>query len=233
MKLETNQSVYVIFNPELNITKIGVSATVQNRLSALRCESGCDLQLVYHTDPIVAANIFEGRVHAILADKKKSGEWFRVDPQEAVAIVKDVVRDATIDTIVTDYLAGHTITFIANKMRVTRQAVISKLKTYGIYGGRYRRMRITGSEAASQTIEKKLVYLTASEVETWDDVLSPDVIKPTRALARVAQNIYFDDPMYKIRIYHPTRGWIEGCVDNIDRAKAYIEYIKNGGTPKY
>lgn len=232
MKLETSQSLYVVFNPELNITKIGISANVQARLSSLRGDSGCDLQLIYYSSPISAAAVFEGRAHEILADKRKIGEWFNVDPQEAVRVVKGVVEDAMVDSIVTEHLSGRTITDIAGDRGVTRQAIISKLKTYGVYGrGRYRNLGIVplGVEKESATPP---INPSPSYSDEWGDIKILDGSKHVGKLDRVAPNIYSSELGYRIKIYLPMRGWIEAIADSLDRARAYVDYLKSGGEIK-
>lgn len=235
MKLETSQSLYVVFNPELNITKIGISANVQARLSSLRGDSGCDLQLIYYSSPISAAAVFEGRAHEILADKRKIGEWFNVDPQEAVRVVKGVVEDAMVDSIVTEHLSGRTITDIASDRGVTRQAIISKLKTYGVYGrGRYRNLGILplGVEKESVTLSAPPINTSPSYSDEWGDIKISDGSKHVGKLDRVAPNIYSNELGYRIKIYLPMRGWIEATADSLDRARAYVDYLRSGGEIK-
>lgn len=235
MKLGSSQSLYVVFNPELNITKVGISTNVQARLSAMRADSGCDLQLIYYSDPISAATVFEGRAHEILADKRKLGEWFNIDPQEAVEVVKGVIKDATIDSIVIEHLSGRTITDIARDRGVTRQAIISKLKTYGVYGrGRYRNIGVVPFSVRRESAPPSPAppKPAPSYPEGWGDVKMLEGSRHLGKLDRVAPNIYSDGTGYRIKIYLPGRGWIEAATNNLDRAKAYAEYLKAGGEIK-
>lgn len=235
MKLGTNQSLYVVFNPELNITKIGISTNVQARLSSLRGDSGCDLQLIYYSSPISAAAIFEGRAHEILAGKRKMGEWFNVDPEEAVRVVKEVVEDAMIDSIVTEYLSRRTITDIARDRGVTRQAIISKLKTYGVYGrGRYRNLGVVPFSVREESLTPSAPPSRPSPScpGDWEDIKILEGSRHVGKLDRVAPNIYSGESGYRIKIYLPAKGWIEASADSLDRAKAYVDYLKSGGEIK-
>lgn len=131
MKLNKSQSIYVLYNPVLNITKIGISENINKRKRDLECACGCELELHYNTTHILNAITFESLCHSKLAEKRRIGEWFDVSPEEATTVVQTIIETAVIDPIVTAYGEGVSISKIANTHGVTRQAIIAKLIDYG------------------------------------------------------------------------------------------------------
>jgi hypothetical protein len=134
MKLEKTQCVYVIHNPEINITKIGISDNAERRMRDLQNACGCELILFYNTEHLYDAQRYETSAHEALAEKRRVGEWFNVSPEEAMAVVKNVTQEAQKDRILEDYKNGISISKIASDRNVSRQAIISRLETYGVRG---------------------------------------------------------------------------------------------------
>jgi|SRR6185437_16308855 len=81
------QSIYVV-RSEIGPVKVGLSGQPKWRLSTLQVGSPTPLHL--HFSAVVdedASLDLEERAHAILAAHRKSGEWFGVSADEAVAAV--------------------------------------------------------------------------------------------------------------------------------------------------
>ena len=76
--------VYVIHAVGTNRVKIGFTQRIAERLSDLQTGSPFPLELVgYHN----ASLGFEQRLHEQLKDRRCIGEWFEIEPQEALSIV--------------------------------------------------------------------------------------------------------------------------------------------------
>lgn len=134
MKITKASCMYVILNPELNIVKIGISENPQKRLESLSYACGCALKLSYNTLPLKNARKNEAKCHEEFRDKRRIGEWFDVSVVSAVKYVKELEASIDIDIFVSKYISEKkSLVEIASEYKVTRQAVVKRLKTYGIY----------------------------------------------------------------------------------------------------
>ncbi|WP_376960079.1 GIY-YIG nuclease family protein [Azospirillum sp. A26] len=85
-----SKSVYVI-GPESGPLKIGISSDINKRLAALQTGSADKLSVHYSTDiPDGKARAVEAAAHAMLRERRKSGEWFDITLDEA----QDAIREA-------------------------------------------------------------------------------------------------------------------------------------------
>ena len=123
MKLEKVQSVYVMYNPEINITKIGISEDVNIRCQSLRSAVGCDIQVKYHTEPITNALIIESKAHEHFNDCRRLGEWFNLSPDQAIKYIKSLNYLFNVDPIIKEYIKGLPVSTIAAQFKVSRQAI--------------------------------------------------------------------------------------------------------------
>jgi hypothetical protein len=78
--------VYVIAGDH-GLTKIGISNDPAARLASLQTGSPFHLRIAHVAPAGGHAFEIEQEAHAILADKRQSGEWFRVSPEIAIAAV--------------------------------------------------------------------------------------------------------------------------------------------------
>ena len=78
---ESISKLYVIYNEDVNIYKIGVSNKVNKRLKALQCASGCELELVMKSKKIKAYAL-ESYFHFIFKKKRTFGEWFKLNDSD-------------------------------------------------------------------------------------------------------------------------------------------------------
>lgn len=221
MKLEQNKSVYVIHNPEFGITKIGISSNADFRLISLQCAAGCELRMIYKTPPIEDAKTYETLIHEALTEKRKLGEWFNVDPEEAEGVVRRITSSAHEDKIVSAYLKGDSITAIAERNNVSRQAILNRLRVYGIYE-EGRPIICSPSRHKERVVEDE----APSMEEDWSDIRFQDEVTTGR-MTRVEANINFDGSLYEINIYIPGAGFIKAYSKDIQRAREYILHLKN------
>lgn len=213
MKLIQSQSVYVIYNPSLNITKIGISINVNKRKCILECACGCELLLHYNTMHIYEAEKIEIKAHEYFKDKRKKGEWFNISPCDAEEKIKELIVNAIIDPMVTDYLAGVSITKIAEERNVSRQAILLRLSYYGyreiLESNNTRKKRSWKAipekcPANINCIEERLII---SEPKKEENIFLDNKLPllPVTKLKRIEPNINFNGEWYQIVKY------INGC----------------------
>lgn len=80
--------VYIIQNTATKNIKIGVATNPSDRLSQLQTGSDVDLKLIYTSG--VCSNSFEieSTCHNHFKDSHVRGEWFRVEPSEAISFLE-------------------------------------------------------------------------------------------------------------------------------------------------
>lgn len=89
-KAEGVNYLYVIFNPDNNLFKIGITCNLKKRLKQLRSQSGCNLTIVQsfasntEIDPCVT--FVEKKLHEYYKNKRVSGEWFKLSFRDNVEI---------------------------------------------------------------------------------------------------------------------------------------------------
>lgn len=195
---ESEQCIYVIHNKEFNISKIGISTTPERRKMDLQIGCGCLLDVCYTSIYIKDAVYYEGLVHDHFKDKCKMGEWFNIQPEEAIPVIKDVLKAALSDNIINSYNNGLSITKIAKDYGVTRQAIIGKLKRYGVHKTKMTETIITPKQRQAPTpkpindvLNKTNIYLDDNEIPICKD----------REMKRIEPNIYYNNEWYKIVLY--------------------------------
>jgi len=77
----TKKHIYIIHNPALNLTKIGITDNITRRKRQLECASGCKLDIVFHTEQINKAKVIEQSLHEHFRNKRVEGEYFNVLPE--------------------------------------------------------------------------------------------------------------------------------------------------------
>ena len=82
--------LYVIFNKNTLLYKIGVTNNIKNRFTQLKNQSGCNLHLVFEIRFECGYDenktIAEAYLHNYFKDKRRSGEWFNLDARDLVQI---------------------------------------------------------------------------------------------------------------------------------------------------
>lgn len=92
------KSVYVMVSDQLGITKIGIASDPEVRRRMLQDASGIKLRLVHASEQRVDARAVEAAAHKLLHEKRKTGEWFDVTLEDAVAAIQEAA-DAVDDKI--------------------------------------------------------------------------------------------------------------------------------------
>jgi len=213
MKLNGTQCVYVIYNPELNITKIGISDNVSVRKTALEASCGCRLTLHYNTKHIINARDYEMKIHDRLSDKRKLGEWFNILPEEAIEVVKEITNSAKEDPIIIKYKNGDSISKIADYYNVSRQAIIYRLRDYGI-------------KKVKEVIERTIAEPIKPKMNCINYLDEEKPLLPLHKLKRLGPNIYFNEEWYQVNMYY-NGSFIYAYSKNIDKANDFIKQTMN------
>lgn len=206
MKIERSQSVYVVFNPDTNRTKVGVSENMRQRLSNLIADSGCKLQLIYNTVRILNAEFYESKIHERLKEYNYLGEWFTLDCNKIKEIVISETKNATVDSIVRQYSEGATIPELMGMSGMSRSGIVKHLKLSNEWN--------KNDTNKSVTIEIKKPNLMKDGITSGYD-------------KRVEQNIYTNNNNEKFvyRIY-VNRIFKERFFDTLEQCRRY----KNNAT---
>lgn len=223
MKLIKNKCVYVIHNPRLQMTKIGISDNPNQRLYTLKFSSGCELDMIYHTEPIDRAEEFEKKAHARFQDRRGIGEWFNITPAEAEAAVKEITKESKTDEIVLSYKNGESIQSIATKFKVSRQAILARLRTYGVYD------TYKTSRDIKPYQQLRIPTRKEAEIEHNEDLNIKYIDELKRrpgTMKRVEPNISFDGTIYEMSIYISGVGFTQAYADDIDTAREYVARMK-------
>ena len=248
MKLDRTQCVYVIHNPELNITKIGISENAERRLKDLQCACGCELVLFYNTEHLYNATLYESLSHTKLAEKRKIGEWFSVSPEEAMSVVIDVTKKAPKDSILNEYKNGIPISRIASKRGVSRQAIISRLSLYGMRMGDDMLLKHKNKPQRHKRYDIKPEHVNApiKQIQQQPNITEPTEINieqnripkerfldedraqlPLFKLKRIEPNIYYNGEWYQTSFYSEGE-FCHGYTKDLEKARQYIVNLKKG-----
>ena len=85
-----HKSVYVIYNPSLNITKVGISNNVIERKNSIVSASGCHVSILYKSPTIYNSAMIERDIHNKFSMFKTVGEWFSVNPSLILNYIKTI-----------------------------------------------------------------------------------------------------------------------------------------------
>jgi site-specific recombinase XerC len=115
------RNVYVVYNPLSKLTKIGMSGRLNHRINFLSMENGVRLELRYNTLPCINSDMIENSMHKYFKDHRTLGEWFDIDPDDAVNKLKEYT--VQLPEIVQDYLNGLSIKELSIKYSKSRQYI--------------------------------------------------------------------------------------------------------------
>ena len=212
MILEKSRVVYLIHNPELNITKIGIASNVNTRFCGLRVASGCDLSLYYQSTPIINASMVEKIMHKTFEPDKKLGEWYYTNPEILKEKLISLVNEfGTGDEVVSMYLRVISITNIANANNVTRQAIMRKIKALGVEG-----MQDGEKTSDSEPFE----YVDSVYIDIKKE------FKYAYLFKKIEPNLYKSDNYFKVSIYAGKRMNERYFISETDARKC-LEYFKS------
>jgi transposase-like protein len=232
IRLEYARNIYVIYNPELNITKVGISEDVNKRKRVLETESGCNLLLHYISPLLTDAREMEMAVHKVLFKKRKIGEWFHVTPVEAEAAVKDIIVAAKIDPIVLAYQGGETISKIARDHGVSRTAILKRLAKAMVYDKDRKEIKkkLTAPKWVDELIDNGLHSMIEEKEtpvnNTNHTILLDDDIKkePGGRWVRTEKNINFNGEVYQGIVFKDKR-FTTVYSANIQKVREYLKSL--------
>jgi len=181
MKIRDTRKVYLIWNTEVEKMKIGISRNVKSRIRALRSIVGCELELYYATKFIGEFFELEGYMHEYFKDYRIMGEWFKIDKTIVLNVLKDAEMEYLECEIVKMFNGGLNATKIADKLGVSRTAVVKNLKSKGFH------IKNKVNKAEKRVLEKAP---TAEEFfkKQKEDVIKKDAVTKLNIAAMVARN---------------------------------------------
>lgn len=248
--------LYVIYNPTTKLTKVGMSENVGKRKKDLEGACGVPLELKYATEHLLCPAKYETDAHIKLHEHRMLGEWFNVDPSLAIRAVECVIIDATQDPVVEQYKRGDSISSIAKDAGVTRQAILSRLKGYGLYNNNG---KIPEQISVRHVKGREIVTTKISDETEWDvsNIVGIDQIPkrklekvddkcraeskrdehifldeiqpqlPIKNLKRLEPNVGFNGEWYRASVYFDG-AFINGYSQNIEKIRHFIAEIKSG-----
>lgn len=232
MKIENGRCVYLMFNPLTKLTKIGVSDNVEARKTSLEMASGCRLEIIYTTKHLLCGEKYEADAHKALSQYRVLGEWFNLPShKDAIATIESLVSSATEDLIVENYKKGMSISNIARDYEVTRQAILARLKKYGVYdanGHIYERDPLTINPNSIIKPKANTVQHISTIDDAFDDLtyLDGEIPElPLKNLKRLEPNINYNGEWYQISIFRANE-FIYSYTRDINKARAYLQGIK-------
>ena len=212
LKTKTYGVVYVVYNYEFDMCKIGITTDMPQRLLNLMHGSGCDLNLLYTTPPILNYSSVEKTAHDFFKDKRRQyGEWFNMDGSKAAIFISKMIDSRDIHPICIMYKEGKTISELSSLYSVSRAYIIKILKNWNIY------KRERSVIFKTDKIYKKNKSLTNSNV--------PAKYRRASKFKRIAENLYKHeiDSVYKTKVFK--NGELIECFFT-DEEKAF-ESLKN------
>lgn len=81
------QRVYVM-ESEIGLVKLGISENPEARCRTIQGTTGIRLKLAHSGDGRIDAKAVEFAAHALLKEKRRTGEWFDVTAAEAIEAIK-------------------------------------------------------------------------------------------------------------------------------------------------
>ncbi|MBP7509390.1 MAG: GIY-YIG nuclease family protein [Prolixibacteraceae bacterium] len=234
MKIDEGKCIYVLFNSITKYTKIGITDNIESRITSLENACGCPLELIYKTKHLICAEIYESNIHATLSEYRKKGEWFELpSPNHAVDIVEAAIKEATSDVLVENYKKGYSISSMAKEYQVSRQAILARLKKYGVYDAKGQIYEVTPNACKTAFItqlgkkDNKAHHISTVD-ESSDDTIYldgevPDL--PLRNLKRIEPNINSNGEWYQVSMFKDGE-FIYSYTRDINKARAYIQGVR-------
>lgn len=126
------RQVYIIQNKELPRIKIGFSRNPKSRMNSIMSQSGCFLELVYVTKPILNYEETEKAMHALFGEYRGIGEWFHVGAKLAINRLKDIYINNDNCKIVKHYNNGRSLGYISQALGLNMESIANYLIFRGI-----------------------------------------------------------------------------------------------------
>ena len=231
MKIDEGRCVYVVYSPLMKLTKIGASENVETRKCQLELACGHPLVLIYASKHLICAEKYEVETHNEFKEYRKIGEWFDIeDHEKVIAFIKNAILSATEDPIIENYKKGISITKLAMEFQVTRQAILARLKKYGVYDNKghiYERLVLNTSQVIPKEIEKQ--HISTIE-DKYDDTMYLDGEEPTlplKGLKRIEPNINSNGEWFQVSFFKDGE-FIYSYTRDIIKARAYVQGVRAG-----
>lgn len=97
--------IYVLRFPNESV-KVGIAVNVDRRIAQIQSANGMQVIERFETDLVEDAHIIEHKVHKKFSTKRKKGEYFEINFQDAVDAVKEEVAKAELQMIRSGIEAG-------------------------------------------------------------------------------------------------------------------------------
>lgn len=232
MKIDEGRCVYALYNPITDLTKVGVTDNVAKRQYALELACGCRLKLLYNSKHLLCGDTYEAIAHDILSKYRTLGEWFKLPSTDmAINAIKEATKNATDDYIVENYKKGASITKMAEEYNVTRQAILARLKKYGVYDNNGK-IYEKHPDAIYQQPPKRNKTNPSEHIadidESYDDTVYLDGVipqLPLKNLKRIEPNINSNGEWHQISIFKDGE-FIYSYTQDINKARAYIQGVR-------
>jgi predicted DNA-binding protein YlxM (UPF0122 family) len=207
--------VYVMYNVDFNIVKIGKSRFVESRSKSVSCASGCEIILMYSSKPVSDYGKIERLAHEHFKDKRRQyGEWFNMTDAEAYLFISKLIKEENIHPIAKMYEDKVSIADIALKYNVSRAYITKLLKDWNVY-----------VKISHKNVPDKIRYKVQHSVK--ENVLNNVPAKYTRnsKYIRLSENLYKHglDEVYKVVKY--SKGIFK---DNYFNSKEEAELFLSG-----
>lgn len=86
MAVKNYECIYLIYNPLTQLSKIGITANVNQRVAQLSSSGGCELELIntaeFWAEIDEPAGYVEQFLHSIFKEYRVRGEWFNFNEQQ-------------------------------------------------------------------------------------------------------------------------------------------------------
>jgi hypothetical protein len=198
------RSLYVIYNARLDLVRVGIVVDVLSYKVELEDACGCDLEVKFAGSPCLEARGLMEDVHVKFSFIRVRGEWFSGHVGEICDYAKKVSEGVTLPSRVSRYIDGVSISEISRQDGVSRQAVISMLKRYGVYDPNRRRVLGERVQREIKQVAKSLPITEAPFV-----LREVDLSKFGGGYDRIAKNLYASNRGYKVMGMFPGEGMKE------------------------
>ena len=84
---DSNESVYLMYNNNTDLYKIGITNNINRRLSQIKTQSGCEIDLIEYFHVCIFYGLdsksIEEELHKTYKKSRVVGEWFKFTEDEA------------------------------------------------------------------------------------------------------------------------------------------------------
>lgn len=128
MAFKKNKCVYVMYNEDYGLTKIGISNNPKKRLATIKTATGCDVKLYEHTFPLINYADIEIFLHLEFGESRVRGEWFKINPYVICENIKAL--PLVDDEFSKLFKEGASIEEMASELDMKEEDVIDMIKDF-------------------------------------------------------------------------------------------------------